>query len=173
MSVAVGCTPAGIVLDVWDMLAQYTTKYNPQDPEWRMQVELTAIGFIPVIGELKYTKYLDVVADVAQPLVKAVAENVDEATEAFNKGTKYMDDASNGLFFRTPSNDISAMSRHRGYHSTYNEFVKTQLDRIDGNQSVDVLQNQVYDLQQNLKYLQQSGLPLYPSQELCLFTKCS
>ena len=31
-------------------------------------------------------------------------------------------------------------------------------------QSVDVLQKQVYDLQQNLKYLQQSGLPLYPSQ---------
>ena len=28
----------------------------------------------------------------------------------------------------------------------------------------DVLQKQVYDLQQNLKYLQQSGLPLYPSQ---------
>ncbi len=34
----------------------------------------------------------------------------------------------------------------------------------DMNQSADVLQNQVYDLQQNLKYLQQSGLPLYPSQ---------
>ena len=30
-------------------------------------------------------------------------------------------------------------------------------------QSVGVLQKQVYDLQQNLKYLQQSGLPLYPS----------
>ena len=52
-----------------------------------------------------------------------------------------LDDASNGLFLRTPADDISAMSRH-----------------------VDVLQKQVYDLQQNLKYLQQSGLPLYPSQ---------
>ena len=75
-----------------------------------------------------------------------------------------LDDASNGLFLRTPAEDISAMSRHRGYHSTYNEFVRTQLDEIDINQSVDVLQKQVYDLQQNLKYLQQSGLPLYPSQ---------
>lgn len=75
-----------------------------------------------------------------------------------------LDDASNGLFLRTPADDISAMSRHRGYHSTYNEFVRTQLDGIDINQSVDVLQKQVYDLQQNLKYLQQSGLPLYPSQ---------
>ncbi len=75
-----------------------------------------------------------------------------------------LDDASNGLFLRTPADDISAMSRHRGYHSTYNEFVRTQLDGIDINQSIDVLQKQVYDLQQNLKYLQQSGLPLYPSQ---------
>ncbi len=75
-----------------------------------------------------------------------------------------LDDDSNGLFLRIPVDDISAMSRHRGYHSTYNEFVRTQLDGMDIRQSVDVLQNQVYDLQQNLKYLQQSGLPLYPSQ---------
>ena len=75
-----------------------------------------------------------------------------------------LDDASNVLFLRTPADDISAMSRHRGYHSTYNEFVKTQLDAMDISQSVDVLQKQVYDLQQNLKYLQQRGLPLYPSQ---------
>lgn len=75
-----------------------------------------------------------------------------------------LDDASNGLFLRTPADDISTMSRHRGYHSTYNEFVKTQLDAMNINQSIDVLQKQVFDLQQNLKYLQQSGLPLYPSQ---------
>ncbi|MBD5512704.1 MAG: hypothetical protein HDR08_15875 [Lachnospiraceae bacterium] len=75
-----------------------------------------------------------------------------------------LDDASNGLFLRTPANDVSTMSRHRGYHSTYNEFVRTQLDAIDITQSVDMIQRQVYDLQQNLKYLQQSGLPLYPSQ---------
>lgn len=75
-----------------------------------------------------------------------------------------LDNASNGLFLRIPDDGISTMLRHRGYHSTYNEFVKTQLDGIDINQSVDVLQKQVYDLQQNLKELQQSGLPLYPSQ---------
>jgi len=56
------------------------------------------------------------------------------------------------------------MSRHRGYHSTYNEFVRTQLDAMDINQSVDVLQRHVFDLQQKLKHLQQSGLPLYPNQ---------
>ena len=71
-----------------------------------------------------------------------------------------LDDASNGLFLRTPADDISAMSRHRGYHSTYNEFVKTQLDAMDISQSVDVLQKQVYDLQQNLKYLQQTWIAI-------------
>ena len=75
-----------------------------------------------------------------------------------------LDDAPNGLFLRTPADDISAMSRHRGYHSTYNDVVRTQLDGMDINQSVDVLQKQVYELQQNIKKLQQSGLPLYPSQ---------
>lgn len=75
-----------------------------------------------------------------------------------------LDDASNGLFLRTPADDISTMSRHRGYHSTYNEFVKTQLDAIDITQSTNILQQQVLDLQINLKKLQQSGLPLYPSQ---------
>lgn len=75
-----------------------------------------------------------------------------------------LDDASNGLFLRTPADDISAMSRHRGYHSTYNDFVRTQLDGMDISQSVDALQKPVYELQQNLKQLQQSGLPLYPSQ---------
>ncbi len=42
-----------------------------------------------------------------------------------------MDDASNGWFLRTPAEDISTMSRHRGYHSIYNEFVRSQLDKIE------------------------------------------
>ncbi len=75
-----------------------------------------------------------------------------------------LDDASNGLFLRIPADDISTMSRHRGYHSTYNEFVKAKLDAMDINQNVNVLQKLMYNLQQNLKYLQRSGLPLYPSQ---------
>ena len=75
-----------------------------------------------------------------------------------------MDDASNGLFLRTPAEDISTMSRHRGYHSIYNEFVRSQLDKIDVSQNIDILQKNVFDLQSNLKVLQQSGLPLYPSQ---------
>ncbi|MDU1350960.1 MAG: hypothetical protein E6942_16900 [Clostridium argentinense] len=32
------------------------------------------------------------------------------------------------------------------------------------NQSVDALQRQVFDLQNDLRKLQESGLPLYPSQ---------
>ena len=72
-----------------------------------------------------------------------------------------MDDASNGLFLRVPENDVSAMSRHRGYHSVYSEFVKIQLDAMDINQSLQVLQIQVLELQNDLRTLQQSGLPLY------------
>lgn len=74
------------------------------------------------------------------------------------------DDASNGIFLKIPSNDISTMSRHRGYHSVYNQVVERTLNRMDINQSVDGLQKQVYDLQQILKKLQEKGLPLYPSQ---------
>ena len=77
-----------------------------------------------------------------------------------------MDDISNGMFLRIPGDDISTMSRHRGYHSTYNDYVRSQLDAMDITQSVDVLQKQVYDLQQGLRYLQQNGLPLYPSKKM-------
>lgn len=54
------------------------------------------------------------------------------------------------------------MSRHRGYHSVYNEVVAKKLNRMDINSSVDVLQRQVYELQSNLRKLQENGLPLYP-----------
>ncbi|MGL5150836.1 MAG: AHH domain-containing protein, partial [Clostridium sp.] len=75
-----------------------------------------------------------------------------------------LDDASNGILLRTPDADLSAMSRHRGYHSVYNDVVKRQLNNMDVNQSVDILQKQVFDLQNDLRKLQESGLPLYPSQ---------
>ncbi|WP_229251543.1 AHH domain-containing protein [Carnobacterium maltaromaticum] len=75
-----------------------------------------------------------------------------------------LDDATNGIFLRVPDDATSAMSRHRGYHSTYSEVVKRQLDKIDINLSPQELQEQVAKLQQNLKKLQESGLPLYPSQ---------
>nr|WP_326140133.1 AHH domain-containing protein [Bacillus swezeyi] len=75
-----------------------------------------------------------------------------------------LDDASNGIFLRIPDNDISAMSRHRGYHSVYNEVVERALNKMDINQSVYSLQKQVLELQNNLRKLQEKGLPLYPSQ---------
>ncbi len=74
------------------------------------------------------------------------------------------DDSTNGIFLRVPDNDISTMSRHRGYHSVYNEVVERALNRMDINQNVDNLQKQVYELQSNLRKLQEKGLPLYPSQ---------
>ena len=75
-----------------------------------------------------------------------------------------LDDASNGIFLRVPSDDVSAMSRHRGYHSVYSDFVKSKLDDMDINQSSSALQQQVLDLQNNLRKLQQNGLPLYNGQ---------
>lgn len=75
-----------------------------------------------------------------------------------------LDDATNGILLRTPDADLSAMSRHRGYHSVYNDVVERQLNNMDINQSVDVLEKQVFDLQSDLRKLQESGLPLYPSQ---------
>lgn len=96
----------------------------------------------------------------AQHLIPSEMKN----HQVLQKIGMYFDDASNGLFLRTPADDISAMSRHRGYHSTYNEFVKSQLDTIDISQDVNTLQQQVLNLQSNLKKLQQGGLPLYPNQ---------
>ena len=75
-----------------------------------------------------------------------------------------LDDATNGILLRTPDAELSAMSRHTGYHSVYNNVVRNQLNKMDINQSVDVLQKQVFDLQRDLRKLQESGLPLYPNQ---------
>lgn len=74
------------------------------------------------------------------------------------------DHASNGIFLRIPDDMTSTMSRHRGYHSIYNEVVERSLNRMDVNSSVNHLQQQVFDLQNKLRYLNQQGTPLYPSQ---------
>jgi hypothetical protein len=75
-----------------------------------------------------------------------------------------LDDSSNGIFLRVPDKDVSTMSRHRGYHSIYNEVVSRALNKMDINQSIDNLQKLVFDLQKDLRKLQENGLPLYPSQ---------
>ena len=77
-----------------------------------------------------------------------------------------LDDASNGKFLPVPDSvdttSVSPLSRHRGYHSTYNEFVRAQLDNIDVNQSPVMLQKEVKELQRKLGILQDKVLPLYP-----------
>lgn len=62
-----------------------------------------------------------------------------------------LDDASNGIFLRVPDDMVSSMSRHRGYHSVYNEVVKRELDKIDVNQSIDVLEKQVFKITAKFK----------------------
>jgi predicted nucleic acid-binding Zn finger protein len=75
-----------------------------------------------------------------------------------------IDHANNGIFLRIPDNSSSVNSRHLGYHSTYNNFVRSQLDKIDINRPVKQIIREVYHLQQNLTKLLRSGLPMYPSQ---------
>lgn len=74
------------------------------------------------------------------------------------------DDASNGIFLRVPSKDISVKSRHRGYHSVYSQFVRQELDKIGTEGSYVSIQRKVLRLQHNLKKLQEKGLPLYSSE---------
>ena len=72
-----------------------------------------------------------------------------------------LDDASNGIFLRTPHNDVSTKTRHRGYHSVYNEFVKSELDKMNINDNSLNLQKQVRGLKMKLKKMQESGVPIY------------
>lgn len=74
-----------------------------------------------------------------------------------------LDDASNGIFLRIPGNNISPMSRHRGFHSVYSEFVKQELNKINLSNDFLTIQKQVQTLQNKLRRLQNSGLPLYSS----------
>ncbi|SEQ43960.1 A nuclease family of the HNH/ENDO VII superfamily with conserved AHH [Lachnospiraceae bacterium RM5] len=75
-----------------------------------------------------------------------------------------LDDASNGIFLRIPSNNVSVKTRHRGYHSVYNEFVKLELDKMNINDTSLNLQIQVRKLQNKLRKMQNSGMPIYHKQ---------
>jgi hypothetical protein len=77
-----------------------------------------------------------------------------------------MDHADNGIFLPIPAKDPSALSRHRGFHSVYNNVVKDQLDKININQNIMDLEQQVFELQLKLKKGTESGLPLYKSKVL-------
>ncbi|WP_197201017.1 AHH domain-containing protein, partial [Cytobacillus firmus] len=72
-----------------------------------------------------------------------------------------MNDSTNGIFLPIPFEDVSGLSRHRGFHSVYNNGVRKQLDKMDVNQDTAVLEKQVYELQQRLKKGVENGLPLY------------
>jgi RHS repeat-associated protein len=75
-----------------------------------------------------------------------------------------MDSASNGIFLPEPSDRVSALSRHRGYHGAYSRGVRQALDRLDSKQPIDVLERQVFDIQQRLRDAMLKGQPLYDNQ---------
>lgn len=62
-----------------------------------------------------------------------------------------LDDASNGVFLRIPGKNISPMSRHRGYHSVYSEFVRQELNKINLSNDSLTIQRQVRTLQTKLR----------------------
>ncbi|MBQ1488188.1 MAG: AHH domain-containing protein [Lachnospiraceae bacterium] len=75
-----------------------------------------------------------------------------------------LDDASNGIFLRKPKDDVSALSRHEGYHSPYSKFVEKMLDSIDINASIFSIQKEVKSLQNILRKMQLNGIVLYQKQ---------
>ena len=75
-----------------------------------------------------------------------------------------LDAPSNGIFLRKPRNDISASSRHEGYHAPYNKFVEKKLNSININSSINSIQKEVKSLQHALRKMQQNGIVLYPKQ---------
>ena len=75
-----------------------------------------------------------------------------------------LDNASNGIFLRTPEKSVSTTSRHFGYHAPYNKFVKKKLDEININSSTVTIKTMVKSLQRNLRKMQQNGIVLYPNQ---------
>ncbi|MBA4020314.1 MAG: hypothetical protein C0483_24395 [Pirellula sp.] len=77
-----------------------------------------------------------------------------------------LDHASNGMFLPTPDKAMSSLARHRGYHKVYNEVVRRQLSRMDVTKSVSVLEQEVFQLQQRLRFLAQQGTPMYPGKKM-------
>ena len=72
-----------------------------------------------------------------------------------------MDDASNGIFLRKPNDGVNVKSVHFGYHDEYSSAVSDYLDSLDPNESPEVLEKQVYDMQKSLKTSLENGVPLY------------
>jgi len=73
-----------------------------------------------------------------------------------------LDDATNGIFL-PKGRELSVLSQHSGFHSTYNDAVLEALKNMDVNQSVEVLERAVFELQGKLRMLVMKGTPMYPT----------
>ena len=74
-----------------------------------------------------------------------------------------LDHASNGIFLRKPNNDVNIKSIHYTSHPKYTKAIERYLDSLDYNESVEVLESQVADLQKQLKRSLENGTPLHNS----------
>lgn len=119
----------------------------------------TALGrsMLSSMGVSKKLKWLNYQAQHIIP--KELSEH-----PVLKKIGMHLDHFTNGIFLRTPGDNVSALTRHRGYHAPYNEFVRSKLDQMDISSSDYILQKQVRELQNNLRKLQTSGIPIYPKQ---------
>ncbi|HDJ1464278.1 TPA: AHH domain-containing protein, partial [Serratia rubidaea] len=81
---------------------------------------------------------------------------------ALKKIGYYIDDSKNGIFLRKKDEATSAMARHQGNHSGYTKSVEGALDKIDLNQSKDIISQQVAEIQSIARRGLQNGYPIRP-----------
>src|SRR5690554_3381223 len=94
-------------------------------------------------------------------MVFLIPSAVGKKHPVFQKIGINLDDASNGMLLPSAkAGDVSALPKHVGSHPQFNSFVTDKLDTLDINASPEVLRGQVQQLQQELKKLLESGIPI-------------
>ncbi|EOA8090180.1 contractile injection system protein, VgrG/Pvc8 family, partial [Escherichia coli] len=73
-----------------------------------------------------------------------------------------IDKATNGIFLRKVDDGVSAMARHQGNHDGYTQVIKDALDKIDINQSTDVITKQIEEIQKIARNGLENGYPVRP-----------
>ena len=76
-----------------------------------------------------------------------------------------MNHAQNGIPLPVPTERVSALTTHEGYHDLYNAFVRQKLDGLDPNLSIMELDREVCHIQDTLRYMLVQGEPIYQIHE--------
>lgn len=73
-----------------------------------------------------------------------------------------IDKATNGIFLRKVDDGISTMARHQGNHDGYTQVIRDALNKIDLDQSGDVITKQIEDIQKIARNGLENGYPIRP-----------